>query len=39
MESDCFVLSVNINDMIGNIYNLQDFSEYSNLNKDHEVFS
>ena len=38
-DTDSFVLSVNTKDIIRDLKNLEDKFDFSNLNKDHELFS
>ena len=39
MDTDSFVLSVNTKDIIKDLKNLEDLFDFSNLNKNHELFS
>ena len=39
MDTDSFVLSVNTKDIIGDLKNLEDIFDFSNLDKNHELFS
>ena len=39
MDTDSFVLSVNTNDFIKNLQNLEHIFDFSNLDKTHELFS
>ena len=39
MDTDSFVLSVNTKDIIKDLKNLEDTFDFSNLNKNHELFS
>ena len=39
MDTDCFVLSVNTNDIIKDLKNLEDIFDFSNLDETHELFS
>ena len=39
MDTDCFVVSINTNDVFKDLYNLKDSFNFSNLNKEHQVFS
>ena len=39
MDTDSFVLSVNTKDIIENLKNLEDLFDFSNLDKDQELFS
>ena len=39
MNTDAFVLSVNTNDIIRDLKNLEDIFDFSNLHKNHELFS
>ena len=39
MDTDSFVLSVNTKDIIKDLKNLEDIFDFSNLNKNHEIFS
>ena len=39
MDTDSFVLSVNTKDIIKNFKNLEDLCDFSNLDKNHELFS
>ena len=39
MDTDSFVLSVNTKDIIKDLKNLEDIFDFSNLDKDHELFS
>ena len=39
MDTDSFVLSVNTKDIIKNLKNLEDIFDFSNLDKNHELFS
>ena len=39
MDTESFVLSVNTDDMIKDLKNLKDISDFSNLDKNHELFS
>ena len=39
MDTDSFVLSVNTKDFIKNLKNLEDIFDFSNLDKNHELFS
>ena len=39
MDTDSFVLSVNTKDIIKDLKNLEDIFDYSNLDKNHELFS
>ena len=39
MDTDSFVLSVNIKDIIKDLKNLEDIFDFSNLDKIHELFS
>ena len=39
METDSFVLSINTDDFVEELQNLNGFFEFSNLNKNHELFS
>ena len=39
MDTDSFVLSVNTKDIIKDLKNLENLFDFSNLNKDHELFS
>ena len=39
MDTDSFVLSVNTKDNIKDLKNLEDFFDFSNLDKSHELFS
>ena len=37
--TDSFVLSMNTKDIIGDLRNLEDLFDFSNINRDHEFFS
>ena len=39
MDTDSFVLSVNTEDIVKDLRNMEDIFDYSNLNKNHELFS
>ena len=39
MDTDSFVLSVNTKDIIKDLKNLEDVSDFSNLDENHELFS
>ena len=39
MDTDSFVLSVNTEDVIKDLENLEDIFDFSNLDKNHELFS
>ena len=39
MDTDSFVLSVNTKDIIKDLKNLEDIFDFSNLDKNHEIFS
>ena len=39
MDTDSFVLSVNTNDITKDLKNLEDIFDFSNLDKNHELFS
>ena len=39
MDTDSFVLSVNTNDIMKDLKNLEDFFDFSNLDENHELFS
>ena len=39
MDTDSFILSLNTKDLIKDLKNLEDIFDFSNLNKNHEVFS
>ena len=39
MDTDSFVLSVNTKDIIKDLKNLEDIFDFSNLDKNHELFS
>ena len=39
MDTDSFVLSVKIKDIIKDLKNLEDLFDFSNLNENHELFS
>ena len=39
MDTDSFVLSLNTKDFIGDLKNLEDIFDFSNLDKNHELFS
>ena len=39
MDTDAFVLSVNTNDIIKDLKNLEDIFDFSNLDENHELFS
>ena len=39
MDTDSFVLSVNTKDIIRDLKNLEDIFDFSNLDKNHELFS
>ena len=39
IDPDAFVLSVNTKDIVKDIKNLEDIFDFSNLNKNHELFS
>ena len=39
MDTDSFVLSVNTKDSIKDLKNLEDIFDFSNLDKNHELFS
>ena len=39
MDTDSFVLSVNTKDIIKDLKNLEDMIVFSNLDKNHELFS
>ena len=39
MDTDAFVLSVNTNDIIKDLKNLDDIFDFSNLDGNHELFS
>ena len=39
LDTDSFLLSVNTNDIFEDLYNLRASVDFSNLNKDHELFS
>ena len=39
METDSFVLSVNTEDITEDLKNLEDIFDFSNLDKNHELFS
>ena len=39
IDADNFVLSVNTKDIIKNLKNLEDIFDFSNLDKNHELFS
>ena len=38
MDTDSFVLSVNTQNIIQDLNNLKDLFDFSNLDKDHEIF-
>ena len=39
MDTDSFVLSVNTKDIIKDLKKLEDIFDFSDLNKNHELFS
>ena len=39
MDTDSFVLSVNTKNIIHDLHNLKNYFDFSNLNKEHELFS
>ena len=39
IDTDAFVLSVKTNDIIRDLKNLENFFDFSNLNKNHELIS
>ena len=39
IDTDAFVLSVNTKDIIRDLKNLEDVSDFSNLYENHEIFS
>ena len=39
MDCDSFVLSIETENIINNLKNLQDLVDFSNLEKNHELFS
>ena len=39
MDTDCFVLSVITKDFLEDLKNLEDIFDFSNLDRDHELFS
>ena len=39
MDTDSFILSINTNDIIRDLKNLEDIFDFSNLNGKHELFS
>ena len=39
MDTDSFVLSVNTKDILKDLKNLEDIFDFSNLDKNHELFS
>ena len=39
MDTDNFVLNVNTKDIIKDLKNLEDIFDFSNLDKNHELFS
>ena len=39
MDTDSFILSVNTKDIIKDLKNLEDIFDFSNLDKNHELFS
>ena len=39
MDTDCFVLSVDTKDVIKDLQNLEDIFDFSNMDKDHVLFS
>ena len=39
MDTDSFALSVNTKDIIKNLKNIEDIFDFSNLDKNHELFS
>ena len=39
MDTDSFVLSVNTKDIIKDLKNLEEIFDFSNLDKNHEIFS
>ena len=39
MDTDSFILSVNTNDIIGDLKSLEDIFDFSNLDRNHELFS
>ena len=39
MDTDSFVLSVNTNDIIKDLKNLEDIFDFSNLDENHEIFN
>ena len=39
MDTDSFVLSVNTEDIIKDLKNLEDIFDFSNLDKNHEISS
>ena len=39
MDTDSFVLSINTKDIIKDLKNLEDIFDFSNLDKNHELFS
>ena len=39
MDTDSFVLSVNTKDIFKDLKNLEDIFDFSNLDKNHELFS
>ena len=39
MDTDSFVLSASTNDIIKDLKNLEDIFDFSNLDKNHELFS
>ena len=38
-NTDSFVLSVNTNDIVIDLYNLRDYFDFSNLSREHKLFS
>ena len=39
MDTDSFVLGVNTEDIVNDLKNLEDIFDFSNLDKNHELFS
>ena len=39
MDTDSFILGVNTKDLIGDLKNLKDIFDFSNLDENHEIFS
>ena len=38
MDTDSFVLSINTKDIVKDLKNLEDIFDFSNLDKNHEIF-